>query len=208
MRVPTPTRICRVKYLAPYDFLDLQIFVKFLLIRILRIYYSSGMLHLHASSITIYEIYMSLRISHISQTPRLFPEFPPTRPLSLTRILFVDHFTPHTARPYLGPRWLYASAYIRVPRARWHIPPVHAHTEKRRERERKREKENTHTHTQNRHTTGYTLGARARIRSRDGRSAWMHGRRRSCDRQLSEGGVCTFRRLYAMREESAAVVRR
>lgn len=155
----TPTRVCRLEYPVPSDFLDLRIFVKFSSIQILR--FST---HLPETFALRLQLSMRFRISRHQHQDFSRNFLPPARPLSLERVLFVDHFTPRTARPYLAPRWLYASVYIRMPRARWHIPPVHAHTVEHREKERKRKRMHIHIHKY-RHTAGYTLGARARIYS-------------------------------------------
>jgi len=59
---------------------------------------------------------------------------------------------------------------------RAHGGTFHLYTRTPRNTSRKREKD-IYTYTNTDTPLGYTFGARARIRSRDGHSAWMHGRR-------------------------------
>lgn len=147
-------------------------------------------LSLKISEIPIERSIPQLSIHHVSTTiiydnsPRFFPESSPFSPSP-------SHFgslylTPRTARPYLAPRWPHASACIRA-----HGGTFHLYTE-------------GHTGTRARkyvyhiymHRHRYTSG-----HATDGRTT-----RRNDDRQLNGGGVCTFRRLHATKEESVAAV--
>lgn len=166
---PTPTRVCRVEYLVPYDFLDLRIFVKFLLI-----FWSNSSI-LHSLEISNYnylrDLYIPSRISlHIHRD--FSRSFLPARPLS-SRESF-PWITLHLARLNLISS-LAGFTRQRTSVCRAHSGTFHLYTRTLRTQiERKRKRIHIHQHRY----TGYTLGARARTRSRDGRSAWMHGRRR------------------------------
>lgn len=102
----TPTRVCRVEYLVPYDFLDLQIFVKFLLKSYCEILILS--IEFFDSPFTSRFNYNYLRDSYVPPyitSPRLFPEFSPPHVLFPSRESS-PWITLHLARlqPYLAPR--------------------------------------------------------------------------------------------------------
>lgn len=207
----TPTRVCQLEYLVPYDFLDLQSFVKFL----------SGLLgypftrNFHASIINIYENYTRPPsppplCTHVTNTETF-------RGVSSPHVLFPSResssrITLHLALlDLISPLAGFTRQRTSVCRAHGGTFHLYTRTLRNTDRERGRGRKRIYTYTYTNTDTALVIrSVAARVcghaltRRTLGVDAWTTTPQRSCDRQLNEGGVCTFRRLYATREESAA----